>query len=263
MKRFISILLCISLCFACSACLKSPEKEPTKAEGRETLNYPENLKGVWFCYYEIGDIFRELSESEAEERAEELFKDLAEKGINTVFFHVRAFADAMYESAYFPRSEYCAQGYDLLKIVIKAAHEHRLSLHAWVNPYRVAAQKEISDLPDTSPAVKLYKKSKQNLFLYKDGIYMNPARKGVQKLILNGIRELAENYEIDGVHFDDYFYPSAEKKWDKSTYAAYKNKGGTLSLGDFRRENVTALIEAVYALVKSVNENLEIGRAHV
>ena len=166
----------------------------------------ENLKGVWFSYYEIGKIFASLSKEEAEQKAEEIFADLAGKGINTVFFHVRAFADAFYPSKLFPRSEYAPKSFDLLKLIIEAAHAQQISLHAWINPYRVANDKELSDLPDTSPAVELYKKSRQNLFFHKGGIYMNPARKGVQKLILGGIRELVESYDIDGIHFDDYFY---------------------------------------------------------
>ena len=107
--------------------------------------------------------------------------------------------------------------------------------------------------------MKLYKKDKTTLLLTNGDIFLNPASTQVQKLILNGIREIITNYDVDGIHYDDYFYPSADEGIDKSVYAAYRNRGGRLTLQDYRRENVSALIAATYAAVKGYNPNILFG----
>ncbi len=260
MKKVISLLLCICIIFSLFGCMsKTNEQDTENTKTEPKVNYSDNLKAVWLSFYEIGDMFRELEESAAKEKLNAFFADLADRGINTVFFHVRAFCDAFYKSDYFPVSTYCSGDYDLLKHAVFYAHKHNLSLHAWVNPYRVALDTTIDRLPGDSPAVKLYKEDKSHLILVGGNIFLNPASAKAQKLILNGIREIVSKYDVDGIHFDDYFYPSAEKGIDKQTYAAYREGGGRLTLEDYRRENVTALIAAAHLIVKQHNPNMLFG----
>ena len=88
------------------------------------------------------------------------------------------------------------------------------------------------------------------------GIFFNPASKDVQELIINGVSEIAENYNVSSICFDDYFYPSSSEEIDKSSYEKYSGK---LSLDDWRRENVNSLISGVYERIKSINENISFG----
>lgn len=260
MKKLVSALLCLCMLFSLFGC--QAQRDTTQTNEKKTepkINYTDNLKAVWLSYYEIGDIFRSLDESAAKEKADDLFADLNQRGINTVFFHVRAFCDAFYQSSLFPRSAYCAPDYDLLKIVLHSAHQNDISLHAWVNPYRVATDTEPDRLPETSPAVKLYKEDTSNLILTGGDIYLNPGSTATQKLILDGIREIVSHYDVDGIHFDDYFYPGSAKSMDKTNYAKYRDAKGRLTLEDFRRENVSALIAATYCIVKAQNENMLFG----
>ncbi|MBR0415470.1 MAG: family 10 glycosylhydrolase [Clostridia bacterium] len=260
MKKTAALFLVIILLLQVCACTKTEKKESGESKtARETINYNDNFKGVWLSYYEIGDIFLKSDATQAQQKLDEIFGDLAQKGINTVFFHARAFADAFYQSEFFPRSKYCAAGYDLLELAVKFAHKHNISLHAWVNPYRVALDTPLEELPENSPAVSLYKESADNLILTETGIFFNPASVAAQKLIVAGIREIAENYAVDGIGFDDYFYPGDSEEMDKASYAAYLNSGGKLNLCDYRRESVSNLIAAAHTCIKGINPNIVFG----
>ena len=260
MKKFLLCLLCLLVLTSSAACaVKEQGNEQKQANIEPKMNYSEKLKAVWLSYYEIGDIFLNLDESAAKEKCASLFADLAKRGVNTVFFHARALCDAFYHSQLFLVPYYCSEKYDLLKIAVYYAHKNDISLHAWLNPYRVALHAEPDRLPRTSPALKLYQKNSQALLFTGDSIFLNPASTAVQALILRGIREIIENYDVDGIHFDDYFYPSPEKGIDKKSYAAYKTAGGMLSREQYRTESVNTLICSAYALIKQVNKNILFG----
>lgn len=78
-------------------------------------------------------------------------------------------------------------------------------------------------------------------------------------MIVNGVKEIAENYSVDGIHFDDYFYPTSDADFDSVAYDEYKKKGDDLSLGDWRRDNVSSLIKSVYKAIKKVNPDIRFG----
>lgn len=174
-------------------------------------------------------------------------------------------ADAFYRSKYFPVSVYCfgkAGGelkYDPLELLCKAAHENQLKIEAWFNPYRVSQQNKIEKLSDENIAKKWYKEKNGNVVIVNQKIYFNPASKAVQKRIVAGVREIVKNYPVDGIHFDDYFYPDTDKKIDAKQYAVYCADGGNLSLGDWRRSRVNDLIRAVYKAVKEENQSCTFG----
>lgn len=257
MKKVVCLLL--SLVFLVSLCSCAVKREnPAEKQDSPKVNY-DYVKAVWLPYYEIGEMLDGLDKSGAKQEFEKVFSYLQEIGINTVFFHSRAFCDAFYNSTLFPKSAYASGDYDVLKLAVDSAHKYDISIHAWINPYRVALGKSVAELPDSSPAKSLYIKDKSNLIILKNDIYLNPASTATQRLILDGIREIIENYDVDGVHFDDYFYPDTAKSIDNKLYARYKRLSGKLSLEQWRIQNVNALIASAYTAVKCENENLLFG----
>lgn len=253
-KKIISAVLLIFCLVGCSlpnAGADDPEKEETY------------VKAVWITYYELSGFTQDNTEQEFKKQINKAFKELRSNGFNRVTVQVRPFADAFYKSEYFPVSAYCfkEQGseliYDPLEIMVDSAHKYDLSIEAWLNPYRVSSSTDFSLLSDDNKAVEW--KDTDNLIVCDSGIYFNPASDEVTELISNGVKEIVQNYEIDSVCFDDYFYPSTDEEIDKSSYEAYKKNSGDLSLEDWRRENVNKMIKSVYSTVKSVKENVTFG----
>ena len=253
-KKIISVVL-IVLCLAgCTAQGTEKNDSPQSAE---------YVKAVWMTYYELSNFTQDNDEQEFKKQISKAFKELESNGFNRVTVQVRPFADAFYKSDYFPVSAYCfkSQGsellYDPLAIMTEAAHKYGMSIEAWINPYRVSSSTDFSELSDKNKAVEW--KDTDNLIVCDSGIYFNPASSEVTKLICNGVREIVENYQVDSICFDDYFYPDTDKSIDESSYKAYTENSGELSLEDWRRENVSNLVKEVYSTVKSVNENITFG----
>lgn len=258
MKKKISFMLCILLLvFSFTACSSDSEGEQ---EMRECINF-ETVKATWITCFELEKILGSANEDEAKTKLDTVFGNLEKVGINTVFVHTRAFSDAIYDSEFFPRSEYLPENstYDALKLMTDISHEHNISFHAWINPYRVSSS-GIKSVSKSCPARKWYDKGyKDRLIICSTGVYYNPADINAQKLIINGVREICENYEVDGIHFDDYFYPTVQEDCDKASFETYKANYGHLSLKEYRTQNVSALVAGVYECVKSVNNNIQFG----
>lgn len=218
-----------------------------------------NTRGVYFSYIEFQNYIANRSEEEQKENIRKVLDNLKELNFNTIIVHVRAFSDSIYKSKYYPYSSYIKNdkgevpSYDVLEYFINESHKRDISFEAWVNPYR------ISNLKDES---KLYSRDIYDKYLTgvtEKGIYLNPASDEVRTLIVNGIVEIVKNYDVDGIHFDDYFYP--DKEIDLKLYEEYKKDGGTLSLEDYRYNNVKILIKEVYNAIKKINKNVLFGIA--
>lgn len=169
-------------------------------------------------------------------------------GATVVLAQVRPFGDALYPSSYYPFSHLCTgqqgrdPGYDPLALLVQAAHDRGLALEAWVNPYRIQAGLTPA-LCGTSPA-KLH----PDWVKYTDtGAYLDPANTAVRQYIADAVGELCANYDVDGIHFDDYFYPTTDPAFDAADYAA---SGTALTRDDWRRENVNALVELCHATAR-------------
>lgn len=256
MKKFFCLLMFIVILF--SSC---------KYEKNEVITNPPEKKetiGAWINYKEIEAI---CDESETDEqfvqKVKEVISRLVQYSVNTIFLHVRAFDDSFYNSELFPVSRYCDDEngrlkFDVLKVFSEEGHKKGVEIHAWINPYRISLNNDINLLPKGYTAEKWYSDAPDNqrLIVCDNGIYYNPASLEAQKHIIDGVKEILENYEVDGIHFDDYFYPKTGVEIDSDFYNSYISSGGYLSLGDFRRENVSSLIANVYSTVKLYNENL-------
>lgn len=260
MKQFFIVILTLILLF--SGCdLNTAQYSVVKNISAEDLTQEptesENFYAVWFSYIDLYSVG--LSETEFENKIDTAFENVANLGMNTVICQVRANGDAAYYSDIFPFSENYSgtEGvrceYDPLEIMLKYSKKHSLSFHAWINPYRVRASGKVTELSQDNPARGFLKNGKPdnyNLISYNGGIYYNPQSEKVKTLILNGIEEILNNYDVDGIHIDDYFYPTDSGDFDKVSYDFYRN--GTdcpLPLADWRRANVSTLISRIYRTV--------------
>ena len=220
-------------------------------------------RAAWVSYLEWAEM--DFSSQETfRAGAAQLMDNCAALGLNTVLAQVRPFGDALYPSRLYPWSHLCTgtqgqdPGFDPLDILITEAHVRGLSLEAWVNPYRLrasAAQPAVlapSNLACTHPD-----------WVWTDpdtgGLYLNPACPEAARYVVQGVAELVQNYPVDGIHFDDYFYPTTDAGFDSASYQAYKNKGGSLSLAAWRRQNVNDLVKQVYAAVKQADGEVLFG----
>ncbi len=193
---------------------------------------------------------------------------LKEHHFNAVVFQVRPQADALYQSSLEPWSYYLTgvQGkapepfYDPLAFWTEAAHDRGLEMHVWLNPYR-SHHKVGGPLSDSSIV-----KRKPELMVYlKDGYWwFDPSLKATKEHSTAVVMDIVKRYDIDGVHFDDYFYPYREYNKgddfpDSASYAAYQSGGGKLSRGDWRRDAVNSFIENLYKEIKKEKKHVKFG----
>ncbi len=255
------LLLTLVLCSCSHSATLTPDESISEIASADKTNY---VRDVWFTYYELSAMIKDKSEEEFSSSIDAAFKRVSDMGFNTVTVQVRPYADAFYRSSYFPTSEYAVKkqgdslSYDPLLIMCETANKYDLQIEAWVNPYRVSVKKDISTLSNKSVAFKWYKNKdkKSNVYLCSSGIYFNPASDDVTNLIADGVREIVENYDVSAVHFDDYFYPSTDKKIDETEYKSYLKNGGKSSLADFRRDKVSDMVKTVYSTVKSADSKV-------
>lgn len=230
----------------------------------------EELQGVWISYL---DINKWPKDYEGFKQAVDSTMDRsAANGLNAVFVQVRPDGDAMYPSNYFPWSKFASgeqgknPGYDPFAYIIQSAHSRGLQVHAWINPFRITGYlNRYSDLSSDNPAIAWANDGDASndrwVLLHNGEYYYNPAIWQVRQRIIDGVKEIVENYDIEGIHFDDYFYPgvndNSETQWfDKPEYVA---SGSTLSIADWRRDNVNQLIRGVYSTIKAVKPNVVFG----
>lgn len=256
MIRLKKIIICFLLITTVLLCVTGCQNE-TEVKQPAKQAPVECVKGIWVSIYDM-DFLKE-NEDIFTQKAEEMFADISSKGFDNVFVQVRAFSDALYKSDIYPFSSYLtgtqgqSPGFDPMDILLKCAHKHSLRFHAWINPYRILLQNDKSKICKDNPAYELMADGNEDVYTCESGIFYNPASIKVQKLILDGIDEIVEKYDVDGIHIDDYFYPVTKEDIDKAQYENYK---GNLSLEGWRMMNVNSLVSGIYSRVKSRNKNV-------
>lgn len=182
--------------------------------------------------------------------------------LNAVIVQVRPTADALWPSRFEPWSQYLTgrqgidPGYDPLAFAVAEAHKRNLELHGWFNPYRVSMQADPAQLVPEHPA----RRNPGWVFVYGAKLYYNPGIPEVRRFVQDAILDAVTGYDIDGVHFDDYFYPypvTDQVVPDAGTFAKY----GTAfnSVEDWRRDNVNKLISEMGQRVKHVKPWVKFG----
>lgn len=224
----------------------------------------DGMRGVWVSSVANIDYPSQqgLSADQLKSEADTILNNIAAMGLNTVFLQVRPSADALYQSALFPWSRYVSGtagqapdgDFDVLAYWVEGAHSRGLQLHAWLNPYRITrdGKEELDSLPETSPA----KQHPEWVVEYEGNYYFNPGLPAVQQLVVDGAAEIVRNYDVDGIHLDDYFYPGTDFN-DAAAYARYGEDFD--DIGDWRRDNVNTLIASLDETVHAINPELSFG----
>lgn len=182
-----------------------------------------HTRGVWVSCFEFEKCgLTDKTENVFRKNVNKMFARIKASGCNTVYFHVRAYDDAIYPSRITGFSKYLSTSgklpaYDPLQIIVSSAHRYGLKIHAWMNPYRLTSKK-----------------------------VLNPSKTATINRIVSQVKEIINGYAVDGIHFDDYFYPTNEKKYSK---VSKKTK----------KENVNTMIREVYRTIKAKKKTLQFG----
>lgn len=229
------------------------------------INYSVQ-KAVWFAYLDIDAMLAGSNVESFTASIREAFYDVYAMGCNTVYVHVRAFGDAYYYSDLYPfAASYSgtlgiAPDFDPLQIMIDEAHKLGLSFHAWINPMRTANEKRYGEMSSWYPLKQWHDSSSANgtYIVYDEdsGYYwLSPAYSAARELICMGIAEICTRYDVDGIHIDDYFYPTTDESFDKLAFSV----SGADDLAQWRRDTVSVLVADIYKTVKKCNPTVLFG----
>ncbi len=201
------------------------------------------------------------------EEAIKILDDAKNLGMGAVFLQVRPSGDALYNSEYYPWSKYLtgkqgqapANDFDPLMFWTMEAHKRGIELHAWINPYRVT-KKTVSEAKHDFASLDIKNPAVTNpgwVVKHSDGnLYLNPGLPEVREYIINSVVEIMDNYDVDGIHMDDYFYPGNSF----ADYDTYKKYGeGFQNIEDWRRENVNILVKELYETIKAHTKSTKFG----
>lgn len=211
----------------------------------------EEIRGIFISYIELSKYVKN-KESISKKNIDNMIKNIKNYNLNTIILQVRSSSDSIYKSNIFPTSSYIVENegdkfYDVLDYFIKKSHQNNIKLYAWINPYRVRTTNNIDSISIENPA---YKYIGSDTLYINNGIYYNPSKVEVEKLILAGVDEVLE-YNIDGLLFDDYFYPSSDI--DIDDYKKYLKTNKNISLDEYHLNIVNRLIKKVYKKCRSKN----------
>ncbi len=222
----------------------------------DVFNSENTMNGIWVSQFDMHPIFRDggkqRDKEDFREKIEVMMSNLKRDGFDTVFLQIRPNGDSMYESEIYPLSKYIAGvyggriEYDAIDIYLSSAKRHGISVHAWINPFRLCHESELND----HATGKLYEWANEGygkrIERGSDGIlYLDPSYQEATDLIVSGVNEILKKYSFDGIHIDDYFYPTEFEFDDESEF----NASGYADKGDFRRANINRTVKAIYEAV--------------
>ena len=224
--------ICVLLCGAAVLSGGCRHDTPAPAPTPDPVPVPdEGMRGVWLSYIELDEM---LSRPDPAAAIAAVMDVCAAEGLGAVFFHLRAHADAYYPSTVWPAAAAAEaamkSGFDPLACAVDEAHKRGIALHGWLNPYRIGKQAD----PDA-------------LCFEKGGVwYYPPNDPAARQSVLDGVREILERYDVDGIHFDDYFYPMGMDKAGEPFEDIPPHADVTL----WRQTQVDALVSGVYGLCR-------------
>lgn len=277
-----SIFICLIVALGCTSFLaggSGVKKQPSKIKPLEVANsslsaeelfsmkHPKReLRSAWITTFTNLDwpSKRGLSSKEQKNEFLKIVNDFEENSINAVIGQVRASSDAFYKSELSPWSEWLTgkqgkapdNGFDPLQFMVDECHSRNMEFHAWFNPFRAVSHVKFSSVADDH----ITKKQPEWFFQYGNTVYYNPGIPEVRSYICEIVREVVLNYDIDGVHFDDYFYPysiDGEVIPDEEQFKKYNR--GCQNIHDWRRDNINLLIQEVSKTIKAEKAHVKFG----
>lgn len=226
---------------------------------------PREFRGVWIATVSNIDwpSRRGLSAEAQKKELTDFLDKLVAARMNAVVFQIRPMGDALYESSYEPWSQYLTgtegqhPGYDPLEFAIEECHKRGLELHAWINPFRVSTGR-VSDHPKA-----INKTHPEITKKYSKYLWLDPTDQRTHDYVLKVIEEIVQNYDVDAMHFDDYFYPYPDREVgtfpDTENWEKYKANGGKLSRDDWRRDRVNSFVAATNSKIKEIKPDVMFG----
>ncbi len=220
-----------------------------------TVGHQRELRGVWVATVSNINFPSRTGMNPEAMRAEldALVAVATDTNLNALVFQIRPEGDALYNSSIEPWSRYLTgsqgqdPGFDPLQYLLDIGHAQGIEIHAWMNPYRARANRN-STLASGHMALDF----PEHAHRYGNFTWMDPGAAGVQDRLEAVVVDVVQRYDIDGIHFDDYFYPYPDGTAfpDSATYTAYQNGGGSLDRDDWRRENVNQMVARIGAAVE-------------
>ena len=249
MKKLMTLVLLLS--FTLSFAQQSPKRE---------------FRGAWI--HTVGNQqFKNMSTDSVKQLFIKTLDNFAKAGINAVIFQVRPQADAFYKSELEPWSRFLsgiqgvapAQEWDPLQFMIEESHKRGMELHAWCNPYRVTSNDTEQLHPD-----HLYFKKPEIFKKYGKQLYFDPGEPEAIEHTVKVIADIVTRYDLDAIHFDDYFYPypiAFEEFHDDASFVKYAQKQGFeyWQKADWRRNNVATLIKELNDTIKAIKPWVRFG----
>lgn len=224
------------------------------------------VRSVWMATVWALDWPSSTSSTTAQKNEMVKYLDVLQKNnFNAVYFQVRTMSDAFYKSSYEPWSSYLTgtrgkdPGWDPLAFVVEECHKRGMECHAWVNPYRFSTGSNWSTAQDQAL------KSAGMLLAYtksdgKTTTILNPGLELVRKRIVDVCKEIISNYDVDGLVFDDYFYPEGIPVTSSAgDYDLWQKSGASMTFGDWRRNNVNQMVADVYKMVQQQKPYVRFG----
>ena len=223
-------------------------------KGYVPMNYPRQV-GMWLPYVKFQEYMQGKSEEEFRKKAAEILEDAAADSVNTVYFHVHPSGDAYYSSDIYPKGAFLDGSYDPLAVMLEEAHKRGISVHAWINPLRMQTEEQMQALPDSFTVKKWTETGMPYVKNVSGTWYLDPAYPETVELLCDTVREITDRYNVDGVHIDDYFYPTTSPDFDSEAFAL----SGASDLAAWRTENVSLFVKKLYDTVKESDERLLFG----
>lgn len=245
MKKFVSLLSLLAVALCASMAWAGDVKQPKR-----------EFRGAWLHTVFQGQYLKQTTEQNKAYLIGQL-DSLERAGVNAILWQVRPCADAFYPSELEPWSRFLTEDgkapspyWDPLQFMIDESHKRGMELHVWLNPYRVTATKAHNG---SLPKSHIYHREKDRFVVYEgDGkLYFDPGLPENRKFITDVVMDIVNRYDVDAIHFDDYFYPYPAGGKDFPDDKSYARYGNGMDRGDWRRRNVDLLIEEIHEAIAS------------
>lgn len=203
------------------------------------------VRAIFVSYIELNKYVGNSNGDLRKKNIDLMIKNIKDLGFNTIILQIRSFSDAIYKSNIFPWSstvsgkEGVDPGFDVLEYFIEQCKANNMYIYGWINPYRVRSSGR--DISEVNPAYKYLGTD----YLYEDvGVYYNPSKREIEDLIVDGVLEVVSNYQVDGILFDDYFYPSYDL--DYNDYVNYLKDHDNISFDEYHLMIINRMISRVH-----------------